>query len=557
MSTTAISPSNLPPGRNSTANALLALVQDPGQVRDWLSVTPNWLRAALGAIVLLSAVFAVAIRRAADEQFQTIHTIQVDSAPSVVAGQRMRASLADMHSNLANELLVEPEKESEQAIELNDAAPGIKGAPEEPLSVEDLLQNLLAESSGTQAVDALKDSALTIFKKRRSEAARFLVAAARNITYHGEVPPVWTVVNELARYEERAGRARVMRDHHVDAQSVAEQQRADDIMRTKLLPAVEMLIKVNQDALDDAYKADRTAALVNGLLVFLTGAALLAALIGLKFLLFRRMRRVVNPPLLIAALLAAAGCLWALVGLWQSSADIRKAKEDAFDSIKVLETARATAYDANGDESRYLLVKFHGGTADQVEFYADAFHRKAKEIVGHPGPWNDEELRTEIQRTRKVFAARKGFSADDLKNDQAVGTRLAAGLAPEACLAKELGNITFDGELDKAKDALLTFLDYLKIDQQIRDLAARNEQKQAVELCVGTQSGQSDWTFDQFDQALRKTIAINRKEFDKSLRGAAGWLAGLDWLLPLGLALAVSLLTFLGLRPRLNEYAIQ
>src|SRR5208283_2091605 len=101
-----------------------------------------------------------------------------------------------------------------------------------------------------------------------------------------------------------------------------------------------------------------------------------------------------------------------------------------------------------------------------------------------------------------------------------------AGLAPEACLAKELGNITFDGELDKAKDALLTFLDYLKIDQQICDFAARNEQKQAVDLCVGTQSGQSDWVFDQFDQALRKTIAINRNEFDKSLRGAAGWLAG-------------------------------
>ena len=120
-------------------------------------------------------------------------------------------------------------------------------------------------------------------------------------------------------------------------------------------------------------------------------------------------------------------------------------------------------------------------------------------------------------------------------------------------LAGELDNITFPGELPAAEETLLTFVDYLKIDRQIRDL---KDDKQAVELCLGTQPGQSDWAFDQFDKVLGKTIKINRSYFDSSLADARGWLAGLDGLLPLGLALAVSLLTFLGLRPRLNEYAV-
>jgi hypothetical protein len=77
-----------------------------------------------------------------------------------------------------------------------------------------------------------------------------------------------------------------------------------------------------------------------------------------------------------------------------------------------------------------------------------------------------------------------------------------------------------------------------------------------VELCLGTKPGQSNWAFEQFDAALSKTTMINRSYFESSLADATGWLAGLDWLLPLGLALTVSLLTFLGLRPRLNEYAI-
>ena len=181
-----------------------------------------------------------------------------------------------------------------------------------------------------------------------------------------------------------------------------------------------------------------------------------------------------------------------LVALWQSSTDIKVAKQDAFDSIKVLEAARAIAYDANGDESRWLLVKMHAGKSDQIQVYADSFQRKAQAIAAYQGRWSEGTLRAEIDRTQKAPAALKGYLAD------------------------ELNNITFPGELLAAEATLLKFLDYLAIDRQIRDL---KDERQAVELCLGTQPGQSDWAFDQFDQALSKTIAINQSYFKSSLGG--------------------------------------
>ena len=205
------------------------------------------------------------------------------------------------------------------------------------------------------------------------------------------------------------------------------------------------------------------------------------------------------------------------------------AKQDAFDSIAVLEAARATAYEANGDESRWLLNKMQGGKPDQIQFYANSFQEKARKIAATPSHLSGVELLAEIDRVQKSPAALTGY------------------------LAAELNNITFPNEFVAAKETLQKFLDYLKIDQQIRDL---KDEQEAVELCLGTKPGQSNWAFEQFDAALSKTNMINRSYFESSLADATGWLAGLDWLLPLGLALAVSLLTFLGLRPRLNEYAI-
>ena len=487
MSTISAPPSKSPSRGSVSMLALLSLTQDPRQLRAWVSVTPNWLRAVLVGIVLLAALFALAIRHAAQEQNLTIKAIRDDSAPSIVAGQEMRVNLADMHSDLANELLAEPGKNKQT----DDARAG--------------------------------------FIDRREKAAVNLREAAQNITYPGEKEAVETVLKELPRYEEFAGAARVLHDQS-NAKFLEQHYEADKIMRMTLLPTIETLVKINQTHLTDAYDAEKTAATLAWQGVLWSGGALLAAIIGLKVLLFKRMRRVVNPPLLAAAALTALGCLWILVALWQSSADIKTAKQDAFDSIAVLEAARAAAFDSNGDESRWLLVKIHEGDPKQINLYADKFREKAKAVLDK-GSWRGSvaNWHAEIGRTKKAPLGWKGYLAD------------------------ELNNITFTNELPAAEKSAETFEEYLQIDQQIRDL---KDEKAAVALCLGTQSGQSNWAFDQFDKALGDTIAINQAQFKPNLDLASGRLAGFEIGLPLCLALGVIVLTFFGLRPRMKEYAV-
>ncbi len=484
MPTSLVTPPNALPRGKTRFDEILLLGTDPAQLRAWLSVTPNWLRAAVAAIALLSVVFALAIRHASREQWQTIKTIRDDSAPSIVAGQGMRAKFADMHSDLANELLAYTPKE--------------------------------------------KEAAAKAFFDRREAGVGELLAAARNITYPGEVQPVRTVLQELPRYEEHAGRTRVLHDQ-ANVKFLDEHQAADKIMRNSLLPAIDELIGVNQKELDTAYQSDATAATLAWQGVLWSGAGLLAAIVGLKFLLFKRMRRIVNLPLAAAAAVVAAIWLWALVALWQSSADIKSAKQDAFDSIKVLERARALAFDANGDESRWLLLKIHRGAADETKLYADAFREKAAAIVTVPEYATEAELLADIRRTQKAPVGSRGLLAD------------------------ELNNVTFAGEIQAATETLRTFLDYLAIDRRIRETP---DERAAVVLCLGTQPGESDWAFEQFDRAIQKTIDINGSHFKSSLDDAESHVMGLDLPVPLGLALSVSVLAFLGLRPRLREYAV-
>jgi hypothetical protein len=206
------------------------------------------------------------------------------------------------------------------------------------------------------------------------------------------------------------------------------------------------------------------------------------------------------------------------------------AKEEAFDSIGVLERALADAYDANGDESRWLLEY---RTPQQANFYENAFNQKADRVATRPKDLSDEALLQNIkQQTNIVPPGFKGYLADELKN------------------------ITFPGEKDAALDTLRKFLEYRKIDGQIRQLEKDGKHTEAVALCLGTEKGQSNWVFDQFVKALKETININRNYFIAALKQAKRALTGLEWFGPLVGALAVAVLTFLGLRPRLKEYSL-
>jgi hypothetical protein len=242
-------------------------------------------------------------------------------------------------------------------------------------------------------------------------------------------------------------------------------------------------------------------------------------LIAVQVDLARRTRRLLNLPLLGATALVGVLGIYLVVVFAGTGEQLRAAKEDSFDSIHALWKARAVAYDANAEESLYLLERGPLQTRHQ-----EAFFGKAGQLLSGPPP-----AEAITQATAGHFKDIKGY------------------------IGAELNNITYPGEEAAARDLLRTFVDYVDIDRKIRDLERAGRHAEAFALCVGTSPGQSDWAFERFDKALLKTLDINQRFFESQVESAFSYLAWIPWVVPL-VALAVAVLSWIGLQPRIREY---
>jgi hypothetical protein len=299
-------------------------------------------------------------------------------------------------------------------------------------------------------------------------------------------------------------------------------------MQTSILPVVGSLTTVSAAKLDAAYQGGKTAAGTGIAGVIVLGILLAAALIALQFHLAARFRRLMNPALAVATVLTIAFAAVTAARLNAESGHLNVAKQNAFDSIQALTLARAVSYDANADESRYLVDP---GRAAQ---YQQAFLSKSQQIVnvGAVGIFGyDAALAADVE----------AYQRDN--SDVRFGGYLGA----------EFRNITFPGERQAAVAALLAFQRYERDDRTMRALAARNLAA-AVAYDTGTASGQSDGAFNQYDVALSSVIGINSSAFTVAVQDGEGGGVGWDLGFPaLSLALLAAL-TLAGLRPRLAEY---
>ena len=177
----------------------------------------------------------------------------------------------------------------------------------------------------------------------------------------------------------------------------------------------------------------------------------------------------------------------------------------------------------------------------------------ASKVLGSASrrPQAADHERAFFDKVDKLAKRPDGLSFDGL------AAKVVEGLLPdgfEGYLAAELRNITFPGEREAAIETLETFARYVKIDGEIRRLEGRGNHTAAVALCVGNDPGQSNWAFSRFDDALGKTLDINQRAFKDAVDRGFKTLAGFDVASPL-VALGISLLAYVGLRPRMREYA--
>lgn len=400
-----------------------------------------------------------------------------------------------------------------------DSAPSIIAAQHIKSALADMDADAANELLG--ASGAMSD-AVKAYEARREEAAEALIAAAENITYgESERAPIQSLQVGIGTYERLIQRARDLHERG-DAKFVAAYREAAKLLDETLLLAADALDKANNEVLERTYQGQSVKSLSARTFLVLVGLSLLGALVGVQIFLARRMRRTLNLLLLAATLLVGATLRYTAGAMVTEQRQLKVAKEDAFMSIHALWRARAVSYWANSDESRYLVDKEHAAEHERDFFTKSAMLAKLP---------LDMSL-ADIEARERSGGRVEGFSG---------------------YLADELNNITFTGERDAAVDTLLRFEDYLAVDKQIRQLERGGKHQQAIELCMGTQAGQSDWVFERFDKALGATLNINQSAFDAAVGKGLAAMDSLE-IKASGLAAAIAVLMFLGLAARISEY---
>lgn len=440
--------------------------------------TPQLLKGGLYFTWIASLLLLMTTIAGVQNQRSAMKIVGKDSAPSILTAQRIKDSIADMDANAANELLVPP----------------------------------------GQNPDATKN-----YEERRKKLVKLLTDATQNITYKEERQLIETLQLSLGGYLQKIQQARDFNAQGNTAAVLATYRKSSEIIDKTLLPTADQLDVVNSKELESTYSQQQVVS--RGSLFFITvsGLLLLAVLAGQQIFLYRRMRRILNPMLLVATAIALIFLGYTIRAVLSASHNIKVAKEDAFVSLHALRLSRATAYSANADESRYLLDSALAANHEK------AFFDKVAKIASIP---NGQTFETVVAATAKGENVR-GFTG---------------------FLAEELNNITFPSEREAAVGTLSALGRYVIIDQQIRQFQRTGKRLEAIRLCTGNNPGQSNWAFEEFKKAHDKVLEINQKAFDQSVERGLKDLDGFEIVTPAAMG-AIALLTLFGLLPRLKEYS--
>lgn len=340
---------------------------------------------------------------------------------------------------------------------------------------------------------------------------------------------VENLTDDFAEYQELIGRA-LENDGRPGGKpsALVDYRRATDLLQSRLLPDSRRLVSSNDGAFDAQYTAARSTLSGQLLAVFALGLLLLVALGALQWYLIRSFRRLLNPPLLAATACALLSVIVGAQMLTSLEANLRGARRDAFDSVVALSRAQAIAYDANADESRYLL------DPQRRDRYAQSFLAKSQQLYGLKGA------------TLSSYDAGLATTWQAYVSDH-------HDLRFTGEFRRELDNITFPGERAAAERTVRAYAVYQRDDRKIRALLAAGKEKEAVEFCMDWEPGTSNAHFGAWMATLEKVTDINRQHFTASvLAGRSDVRTELPW--GCGLLLLAIALIALGLRPRLAEF---
>jgi hypothetical protein len=409
-----------------------------------------------------------------------------------------------------------------------DAAPSILTAQQLQDSFADMdasLANELLLKPGTN------QQAIANFDKNRKKIADRLVAASKNITYPEEEKIIQNLQFNSSAYLLKLQAARDAHQRGDLVSTLNIYQSAATLMDREIIPQAEQLGRVNAQELEKTYARQSYTSGGIGVSIAIVGLLLIAILVVIQVFIYQRMRRILNLPLLGATTIAIVFLGYTTSSFVGATSHLKTAKVDAFDSLYALRKMRSLSYKANADESRYLLDRANSKQHEQ------SFNDKINKILTIPPNFVRENIEYNI-----------GNSQDRKKAQELTGLEGLTGL-----FADTLTNITFVGEKELAVGTFKAFNDYLTIDKIIRQLSQSGKTAEAIALCVGTKPGQSNWAFDRYKNIHTELMELNKKEFDRNIELANSRVANFEIIAAVALS-SISILTLVGVRPRLMEY---
>jgi hypothetical protein len=444
-------------------------------------------------VVALAVLVTIEVRR----ERTGLRVIGYETAPVVIASTDLYFALNDMDAQLANVLLVGRETD----------------------------------------LGFTRQQALDIYHQRRQQVSQDLQRAAAAADADTKAArSIRDILDALGDYETLAAQMILLdqQSPHAAGQpspaTLTIYRQATDLLKARLLPPAQQLTDRNAWILERTYEDQRGLALTARDSLAALGLAMLVSAVVLQIYLARRFHRWVNPAVALAALAAAALAVSGVVLTTNGAEYFRAAKKDAFDSILALNSARAVSYDANADESRYLVDPQRAGQ------YEKAFLDKTLQLVNLRGA-------TLATFDKRLDTALQAYGKDN------------GNIEWYGYYGTEFRNITFTGERAAAELALKRYQLYQADDRKIRRLATTGQLRASIAFCTSYNPGDSNWAFDQYDKALAAVIGINQNAFDGTIKNGERALDG--WtVIPAVAGLVILGLLLLGLRPRLAEYHI-
>jgi hypothetical protein len=403
---------------------------------------------------------------------------------------------------------------------------------------------LLVGFTPTMAIPASNNAQASesTYEQDRAAASQDLEQIAQNAALAAKDTKLLTAIGG---YEGLIAQA-VYLDQHAGPQGPAAPpaaalvlyEQASGQMHNDILPIAQNITTSDSSDVNGTYSGDRSGAQRDAILVVVLTVLLAVALIAANQYLSRRFRRVLAPALGLAVVLAVAVGGLGVSTLLHEAQQLKVAKSDAFDSINALTNARAVSYDANADESRWLL--------DRTPALQQSFFTKASQVASVPGV-----AANAAAANPSSYYGALNQATDTLALD--AGANSVSNVKLGGLLGTELNNITFPHEAEGAVATTKAFDVYIQDDGTIRADAQRGDLQAAVAFDVGTQAGQSNYAFYQYDSALQDIIGINTKAFDAAISNGQSSLTTWSWL-PFLAGAAVLALTAGAVYPRLREY---